>query len=415
MISSSNVLKPVPKEERVYRGLDVFLIWAGGNTCLATIFTGGLIAPELGLFSLVLIILIAATFGGFLLGLVGIIGSREGLPTMVLTRRVIGKRASYVASMLNAFQLIGWTSILLYVSGEALATALEAMLPGNNLLTNPVLWVIIIGVIESAYTAIGPERWVWYQRVAVTTLLIVLIYEAYALINYSLTVHTSVIVPHEVSSSSLLWAFDMVLATAVSWAPLVADYARFSKSKTGAAMGTWWGYGLTSYALYGLGALAAVATGAYLGDPTQVLLKLGLSTVLLIFVSVSAITTNLLNIYSATVSTLNVFPKVKYIALVTLYGGLTTALAIVPVLMTNFEYFLTYIGVVFVPLTTTLIMHYLMPGGEKGVTEGLVSWIIGAVAGLIISIIYGYGATISSLVTSAATYAILTRRLLPTS
>ena len=152
-----------------------------------------------------------------------------------------------------------------------------------------------------------------------------------------------------------------------------------------------------------------VATGAYLDDPTQALLKLGLSIVLLIFVSVSAVTTNLLNIYSATVSTPNVFPKVKYAALVTLYGGLTTALAIVPVLMTNFEYFLTYIGVVFVPLTTTLIMHYLVPGGEKGMTEGLVSWIIGAVVGLIISTIYGYGATISSLVTSAASLTLYIR------
>jgi len=401
-----NVLEPVPKEKRIYRGVDVFLIWAGGNTCLATIFTGGLIAPELGILNSVLVILLAATVGGLLLGLVAVIGARKGLPTMVLTRRVVGTKASYAASILNALQLVGWASILLYVSAEAIAIACRSI-GLTSILADPVLWVIVIGVIEAAYTAIGPEKWVWCQRVAVTTLLIVLVYETYALVSYCLSTPTALTMPKSVSDSALLWGFDMVLATAVSWAPLVADYARFSINEGGAMLGTWWGYGVTSYILYSIGALAAVATGAYLGDPTQVLLKLGLSTALLFFVSVSAVTTNLLNIYSAVVSTMNVFPRLKYVPLVCLYGGLTTALAVVPVLVLNFEFFLTYIGVVFVPLTTTLVMHYLMPRGRKSRNIGLVSWVVGAAVGLLTSITYGYAATITSLAVTATLYAVL--------
>ena len=406
MSAGVNVLEPVLKEKRIYRGIDVFLIWAGGNTCLATIFTGGLIAPELGMLNSILVILLAATVGGFLLGLVAIIGARKGLPTMVLARKVVGTRASYAASLLNALQLIGWASILLYVSAEAIAVACRSLVL-TGFLADPVLWVIVIGVIEAAYTAIGPEKWVWCQRIAVTTLLIVLIYETYALISYCLSTPAALAEPQGVSSSALLWGFDMVLATAVSWAPLVADYARFSLGEGGAMLGTWWGYGVTSYILYSIGALAALATGAYLGDPTQVLLKLGLSTALLFFVSVSAVTTNLLNIYSAVVSTMNVFPKLKYIPLVCLYGGLTTALAVVPVLILNFEFFLIYIGVVFVPLTTTLIMHYLILGGRPSHTIGLVSWVVGAAAGLLTSVIHGYAATITSLAVTAALYAVL--------
>ena len=40
-------LKPIPRGKRVFKGIDVFLLWAGGNTCLATIFTGGIIGPKL--------------------------------------------------------------------------------------------------------------------------------------------------------------------------------------------------------------------------------------------------------------------------------------------------------------------------------------------------------------------------------
>ncbi len=405
---SYDVLKPVPRDKRVYRGIDIFLLWAGGNTCLATIFTGGLIAPQLGLINSILIIIIAATIGGLLLGLVAIAGAKEGLPTMVLTRRVVGKRPSYIASILNALQLVGWASILLYISAEAMATAFKS-LGFNGVIADVVFWVIVIGVVETIYTAIGPEKWVWYQRVAVTSLLVVLIYETHALINYCLSMPGKVVLFKNAASSSLLWGFDMVLATAVSWAPLVADYARFASTERGAMMGTWWGYGITSYILYSIGALAAIVTGAYLGDPTQVLLKLGLSAALLFFVSVSAVTTNLLNIYSAVMSTLNVFPRLKYVHLVMLYGILTTTLAVVPVLILNFEFFLIYIGIVFVPLTTALIIHYLVPSRRHSSIVGLTSWITGAVVSLIISIWLGYAATLVSLIVTAVIYTILSR------
>ena len=398
-----SVLEPVPKEERVYRGIDIFLIWAGGNTCLATIFTGGLIAPPLGFLNSVLVILIATTVGGLILGLVAIIGARKGLPTMVLTRKVVGNKASYAASLLNALQLVGWASILLYVSAEALAVAFRS-LSFSNILASPVFWVAVLGIIETIYTAVGPEKWVWCQRVAVATLLIVLAYESYALINYCSG--TSALLTHVkgLSGSSLLWGFDMVLATAISWAPLVADYARFSISKKGAVLGTWWGYGVTGYVLYSLGALAAVTTNAYLGDPTYVLLKLKLSTILLLFVSISAVTTNLLNIYSAVISTMNVFPKLRFMPLVLMFGGLTLALAVVPVLILNFEFFLTYIAVVFVPLTTVLIMHYLLPWGKASWRVGVVSWLSGSAVGLFVSVVFGYAATITSLTITAIMY-----------
>jgi len=230
------VLKPVSRDRRVFKGIDVFLLWAGGNTCLATIFTGGIIGPKLGILYSIAIILIGSTIGGFLLGLVALLGEQKGLPTMVLTRKVVTTKGSYIASILNAIQLIGWTSILLYASAEAAASAMKALL-GETVFANTIVWVIVIGVVETVYTLIGPKKWVLCQRIAVTTLIIVLCYEAYALFNYMLLQPTSF--TSSPGYADILWGFDMVLATAVSWAPLVADYSRFAESSLGAVMGTW--------------------------------------------------------------------------------------------------------------------------------------------------------------------------------
>lgn len=84
---SGEVLKPIPRSKRAFKGIDVFLLWAGGNTCLATIFTGGIIGPKLGILYSIIIILVGSTIGGFLLGLVALLGEQKGLPTMVLTRK----------------------------------------------------------------------------------------------------------------------------------------------------------------------------------------------------------------------------------------------------------------------------------------------------------------------------------------
>lgn len=396
IVLDDEILKPIGRDERVFKGIDLFLLWAGGNTCLATIFTGGILGPRLGVFYSLVIIIIASTIGGFLLGLVALLGEKKGLPTMVLTREVVTVKGSYLASILNTIQLIGWTSILLYASAEAIAEALKALF-GEGLISNILLWVIIIGFLETAYTILGPRKWVFYQRVAVTTLLIVLSYEAYELLKYML--QRNIVEEISPTFTDFLWGFDMVLATAISWAPLVADYSRFASSSSGAVMGTWWGYTLTSYILYYIGALAAIITGAYLGDPTRVAISLGLSVAVFIFIAISAVTTNLLNIYSAVISTKNIFPKANYKALTIFYGILSTVLSMFPVFFMYFEGFLYYIGSVFVPLIAVLLsqntcwfLSKKLP--RKKETMGLISWIIGIAIGALASTYMKFGATI---------------------
>ena len=379
---------------------------------MATIFTGGVIAPLLGIPWSILVILIASTLGGALLGAIAVLGEKKGLPTMVLTRDVIGVKGSYIASLLNTIQLIGWTSILLYASAEATAEAAKILLKTSTPLSSIMLWVLFLGIIETLYTMMGAERWILYQRIAVSTLLLVLGYETWALASYMLS--NPITFRTRVSLSDLLWGFDMVLATAISWAPLVADYSRFAISSLGAALGTWWGYTLTSYVLYSIGALAAITTGAYLGDPTRVALSLGLAPVVLIFITISAVTTNLLNLYSATISTLNVFTRASYKLVVALYGAISTSLAIFPLFFTYFELFLYYIGIVFVPLIAVLIVHGLALQRELNrpravILYGFASWVTGIAIGIAVLRIAGYGATIASLTATLALDYILLR------
>jgi len=61
------------------------------------------------------------------MGFVAIEGYRVGVPTMVLARRPLGLRGSYLASALNYLQLVGWKAVMNIVGARALASIFSAL------------------------------------------------------------------------------------------------------------------------------------------------------------------------------------------------------------------------------------------------------------------------------------------------
>src|SRR5205807_6566739 len=70
---------------------------------------GALLGPSLGFAQALLAIVVGSIIGCVPLALVAYAGARESVPTMVLFRPVLGIRGSYLPSVLNVVQLVGWT------------------------------------------------------------------------------------------------------------------------------------------------------------------------------------------------------------------------------------------------------------------------------------------------------------------
>src|SRR5437016_6937061 len=102
-------VRPVPPEHRRLSGLDFGVLWGDLAIGLLVLLTGALLVPALGFPSALLAIAVGTAIGCVPLALVGLAGAREGVPGMVLFRPVLGLRGSYLPSVLNIAQLIGWT------------------------------------------------------------------------------------------------------------------------------------------------------------------------------------------------------------------------------------------------------------------------------------------------------------------
>src|SRR5205085_3029281 len=84
-------------------------LWGDLAIGLLVLLTGALLVPGLGFPRALLAIVVGSVIGCVPLALVAYAGAREAVPTMVLFRPVLGRRGSYLPSVLNVVQLIGWT------------------------------------------------------------------------------------------------------------------------------------------------------------------------------------------------------------------------------------------------------------------------------------------------------------------
>src|SRR3989339_982492 len=107
------------EEKTQLSGLNLFFLWFGAAVSVAEILTGGYLA-ELGAVKGLWAIILGHLAGTILLVLAGLIGFRERLPSIMSTRISFGKQGSYLISIINILQLIGWTAIMIIEGGRAL-------------------------------------------------------------------------------------------------------------------------------------------------------------------------------------------------------------------------------------------------------------------------------------------------------
>ena len=142
---------PVPERLHVLSGLDSTLLWGNLSVSLLVIVAGALLVPALSLPKALLAILVGALAGNTLLGLAAMIGADARVPGMVLLRAPLGHRGSYLPTVLNVAQNLGWSIFELIIIATA-AAALSQRLFGFHA-------TLAVGArLRSRFARPGPTR-----------------------------------------------------------------------------------------------------------------------------------------------------------------------------------------------------------------------------------------------------------------
>jgi len=378
----------------------VFL-WFGAAVSAAEILTGGLIAP-LGFKMGLIVILLGHLIGTGILVLGGIIGFREKVPAMTSTNISFGVYSTYLFSVLNILQLIGWTAIMIKVAASSVNLISQSLWNFDNVL----VYIVLIGILTILWLSFG-NKGMKKLNITAVSLLFILTMVLGTIIFKDKTLITKV----STGDISFGAALELSIIMPLSWLPLIADYTRFAKSEKAGAYGSFIGYFLGSSWMFVIGLGAVIVSNN--SDPSAIMLAANLGITALGIVVLSTVTTTFLDVYSAGISFLNIIPKIseKKIGVIMAIIG-TIAAIIFP--MGNYEGFLYAIGSVFAPLFAILITDYFIIKKNTKVKSNvlinygaIIVWIIGIVLyNIFIKKDLILGATVPVIVITGFIYAI---------
>src|SRR3954453_6672180 len=357
-------ITPVPERLRVLGLLDQFLLWSNLSVSLLVIVAGAFLvlpAAEFGLgLSLpvaLAAIVAAAVVGNLLLGVGGLIGADARGPTMVLMRAPLGRRGSYLPTSLNIVQCLGWSVFELIIIATG-ASALSQQVLGFG---GVAFWKVLFGVVATALAFLGPVGFVRkvVRKFAVWVVIASLAYLAW----WSLHGRQPVALWHRDGSHAFWPGFDLVLASIISWTPLVADYTRFSRTRRDGFLGAGVGYFLPTVPLFALGAVIAPSRHTSDGpSPLTAVAAGGAASLLaLLALTVDESDEAFANVYSGAVSLQNLVPRVPQRLLVATVAAVATVGALV-IDLRNYQPFLYLLGSFFVPLFAVLLADWLLAG-----------------------------------------------------
>src|SRR6266571_7277447 len=380
-------IQPVPERLRVLGFVDTTLLWTNLGISLLVLVLPAFF--DLSLKDALAATLVGGVIENAMLALAGMIGADGRVPTMVLQRAPLGQRGSYIATVLNILQCLGWAIFELIVIATAAGLLCDKLFGFKAIWA----WKLLFGGVATLLALLGPIGFVrrFVRKFAIWAVAASVVYLAWWILDRANLSH---LWSDGGGHHGSFWlAVDTVVAVTVSWAPLVADYTRFSRDRRSAFFGVGIGYLLPTLFQFGFGSILVLSRSIQPNHPELILTMIAgggvAAAFALLALTVDETDEAFANVYSAAVSTQNLVPRAPQRALIVGASVLATGGALL-VDMRSYQRFLLLLGAVFVPLLGVLVADWLLAGAHytrHHIFEGptfrpgnIVAWFAGFVA-----------------------------------
>ena len=367
-IYGRDALEAVPASKRDFTWVALVFIFMGMQVPVSYFITGGSVTAGLSLGEAFAVTVAAAAVGFLIFALVGVMGWQTGTSTMVCTRPAFGVIGSVLPALITWIELTGWDSVHVQLAGKLMGTIAQ---PAG--LNHPRLYSVAVGLIIGGLV-------IWGHRIlkAMERLLVPIVIVLVALALY--TVLHGQNLGHLWSQSrpghlTIMLGFDAMFIAILTWVPMVSDYTRFGRTRTG----TFWPAWLASLpvALFMLFVGQAGAVGLNNPNALIAMVKAGgvFSILAFCIATFATIATAALIMYSASMAGLNVlntfFPGLK-LRHINMFTGIVVIVASITInLLGNVINWLNFQGILLIPLFAVMLVDYFLLRGRSYAPAGL--------------------------------------------
>ena len=309
-------LQPIPEAARTRKVSGQFWIWAGANLAPINWVLGALgIHLGLGLADTILVLVLGNLIGMLLFGCFVLLGQKTGATAMVQSRAAFGRRGNYIPAGMQALLVIGWCAVNTWVILDLVMALLGTLGWVDPDAPNYAWKISVAAAIMGAQVAIA---WFGYKAIAAferwtvpPTLVILVIMSAVAWLGLKIDWAYAGPSGQILEGSERIAAMSAVMTAigigwGITWFTYAADYSRFvSISVPGRKvyLASVLGQFIPVVWLGILGASLATNSGEI--DPGKLIVQNfgALAIPVLFMVLHGPIATNILNIYSFSVTT----------------------------------------------------------------------------------------------------------------
>ena len=380
-----SAVEAVPMQARTLSFGDMLATWVGANANNGTWYVGGVVAGAAFAGSVV-VTLVANPIAYFIMALIGFIGFKVGTSTMAITRASFGVRGSFLPSLLNTTQFIGWTAVNTFIAAISISFICKDWLgwpalgePGGNM--TMLFGIGVMSVLHLVSIATGHRSVKLVERIGVFFILILGVWESIVVLQ---NVSLDAIMNWQPPADKVMpigSAMDVMAAFSLGWVPAIAEFTRYGKNKATATIAPMIGANIALFWFAFVGIIGtigmAITTGSYdpnNSDPSTIVSKLGLGIVAMLVIILTSTTANAVNLMAAGISLTNITKKISPLAALWGVTIIAAGLTVVPLYLSSFLhsfiFFLDYIGMVFGPVFAIVITdYYLVHHGQYDANE----------------------------------------------
>ena len=364
--NQNQALTPVPHKERAFSFQSHLSLWFSLGVGLLVIQVGAFLVPAVGSKDALNAIILGSVIGSALLGITAWLGCQTGLSSAGLMHRVYGHSFARIPIILNIIQLIGWTTFELVIMRDGTLAIFSQALGFETssttaLILATALWGGLLSLLMfgSMLTLVRTV----INRFGLPLVIASLVWLSWHF--YGVLAKNGLpdfFAKQGDGSIGMAAALDIVIAMPVSWLPLVADYARYGKTRVSTFNGTFIGYTVANIWCYGLGFVVAGLSDPGSDLVTTLLLAQG-GLLALSLILLDEVDNAYGDVYSAAVCTHSLKPAITIRHWGVGIGLVCTLLAMI-LPMQALEPFLLLLSSIFVPLYGVIIGRMLFSNHE---------------------------------------------------
>jgi purine-cytosine permease-like protein len=234
------------------------------------------------------------------------------------------------------------------------------------------LSILMIDLLQIAMVTVAGSHSIKYaERVMVVVLVALTVWETVVILQHWNLQQLISWRPPSYSNLPVGRAMDIMAAFSIGWIPAIAEFTRYTRTKASAVWAPMIGANLALFWFALIGVMGVIASAMIThrfdlnhSDPSSVASALGLGWVAFLVLILGTVTTNAINIYVSGISIMNIRSSIKPFHAIWIASIASIVVSYAPFItgsfLKTFTLFLDYIGCIFAPLFSIMIIDFYL-------------------------------------------------------